>query len=76
MNLLRKLSLAPAPQMRDNDGKASALLREVLAYHHGKGEYDFSHVKQPHRDQAAFDAWQDLRQRIIDHLAEANDPES
>jgi hypothetical protein len=42
------------------------MLKEVADYYRGKGQYNFSHLKEYDRDNAAFDAWQDLITRI-DH---------
>jgi predicted membrane metal-binding protein len=46
------------------------LCAEVLAYNEGQGKYNFSHLSFYDRDNAAFDAWQDIRQRIKEALTE------
>lgn len=50
------------------------LCAEVLAYHHGEGKYDFSSLKSYDRENASFDAWQDIRQRIKTALVEPESP--
>ena len=47
-----------------------ALCAEVLAFHHGEGCYNFSGLNPYDRDNAAFDAWQDIRQRLKSALAQ------
>jgi hypothetical protein len=46
------------------------LCAEVLAFHHGEGCYNFSGLNPYDRDNAAFDAWQDIRQRLKSALAQ------
>jgi hypothetical protein len=46
------------------------LCAEVLAFHHGEGRYNFSGLNPYDRDNAAFDAWQDIRQRLKSALAQ------
>jgi hypothetical protein len=46
------------------------LCTEVLAFHHGEGCYNFSGLNPYDRDNAAFDAWQDIRQRLKSALAQ------
>jgi len=46
------------------------LCAEVLAFHHGEGCYNFSGLNLYDRDNAAFDAWQDIRQRLKSALAQ------
>ena len=46
------------------------LCAEVLAFHHGEGCYNFSGLSPYDRDNAAFDAWQDIRQRLKSALAQ------
>ena len=46
------------------------LCAEVLAFHHGQGCYNFSGLNPYDRDNAAFDAWQDIRQRLKSALAQ------
>ena len=41
-----------------------SLCQEVLDYYEGKEKYNFSHLSSYDRDNAAFDAWQDIRYRI------------
>jgi hypothetical protein len=45
------------------------LCAEVLAYNEGQGKYNFSHLSSYDRDNAAFDAWQDIKQRLKEALA-------
>lgn len=47
-----------------------ALCAEVLAYSEGKEKYNFSRLSRYDRDNAAFDAWQDIKQRLKEALAE------
>jgi hypothetical protein len=46
------------------------LCAEVLAFNNGEGCYNFSGLKTCDRDNAAFDAWQDIRQRLKSALAQ------
>jgi hypothetical protein len=46
------------------------LCAEVLAFNNGEGCYNFSGLKPYDRDNAAFDAWQDIRQRLKSALAQ------
>jgi hypothetical protein len=46
------------------------LCTEVLAYNEGRGRYNFSHLSSCDRENAAFDAWQDIRQRLKTALAD------
>jgi len=46
------------------------LCAEVIAYNEGKGKYNFSHLNLYDRDNAAFDAWQDIKLRLKQALAE------
>ena len=43
---------------------AVELLREVIAYNEGDGKYKFDHLPSEQRQNEAFDAWQELRERI------------
>jgi hypothetical protein len=45
------------------------LCAEVLAYNEGQGKYNFSHLNPYDRGNAAFDAWQDIKQRIKEALS-------
>jgi hypothetical protein len=45
------------------------LCAEVLAYNEGRGKYDFSRLNSYDRENAAFDAWQDIKQRLKEALA-------
>jgi hypothetical protein len=47
-----------------------SLCAEILAYSNGEGDYNFSRLNAYDRDNAAFDAWQDIRQRLKEALAE------
>jgi hypothetical protein len=38
-----------------------ALCAEVFAYHEGQDKYDFSHLNPYDRENAAFDAWQEIK---------------
>lgn len=40
------------------------LCQEVLDYYEGRGKYNFSHLSPYDRDNAAYDAWQLIRERI------------
>jgi len=55
--------------MRETD-TFRALCAEVLAFNNGEGPYNFSGLKPYDRDNAAFDAWQDIRQRLKSALAQ------
>lgn len=44
------------------------LLQKVIAYYEGRGKYNFSHLSNYDRDNAAFDAWQEIRQEIKEAL--------
>ena len=46
------------------------LCAEVLAYNEGQGKYNFSHLSPYDRDNATFDAWQDIKQKLKEALAE------
>ena len=46
------------------------LCAEVLAFNNGESPYNFSGLNPYDRDNAAFDAWQDIRQRLKSALAE------
>jgi hypothetical protein len=46
------------------------LCAEVLAYYEGRGKYNFSQLSAYDRENAAFDAWQDIKQRLKEALAE------
>lgn len=45
------------------------LCAKVLAYYEGQNEYDFSHLGAIAKDNAAFDAWQELREELKTALA-------
>jgi hypothetical protein len=47
-----------------------ALCAEVLAYHEGRGKYNFSHLNSCDRENAAFDAWQEIYTKLKYVLAE------
>jgi len=47
-----------------------ALCAKVLAYNEGQGAYNFSHLNAYDRDNAAFDAWQDIKDELKSALAE------
>jgi len=57
----------------DSDAVFKGLCREVLAYMRGEGRYNFSGLSCYDRDNAAFDAWIDLEQRIRGALIDAGD---
>jgi hypothetical protein len=46
----------------------AGLLQKVIAYYEGRGKYNFSHLSNYDRDNAAFDAWQEIRQEIKEAL--------
>jgi hypothetical protein len=46
----------------------AGLLQKVIAYYEGQGKYNFSHLSSYDRDNAAFDAWQEIRQEIKEAL--------
>lgn len=46
----------------------AGLLPKVIAYYEGQGKYNFSHLSDHDRDNAAFDAWQEIRQEIKEAL--------
>jgi hypothetical protein len=47
-----------------------ALCAEVLAFNNGESPYNFSGLNPYDRDNAAFDAWQDIRQRLKSALTQ------
>lgn len=47
------------------------LCQEVLDYYEGRGKYNFSHLNPHDRDNAAFDAWQLIRERIKQALTDS-----
>lgn len=47
-----------------------SLCAEVLAYNNGEKPYNFSSLSPYDRDNAAFDAWQDIKQRLKDALSQ------
>ena len=49
------------------------LCAKVLAYNEGQGQYNFSHLDHYDRDNAAYDAWQEIKTELKQALAE---PES
>jgi hypothetical protein len=61
-----KANFLEIPAMTDWKG----LCAEVLAFNNGEGPYNFSGLKPYDRDNAAFDAWQDIRQRLKSALAQ------
>lgn len=50
----------------------AGLLQKVIAYYEGQGKYNFSHLSDYDRDNAAFDAWQEIRQEIKEALSDYN----
>jgi hypothetical protein len=50
--------------MTNNQTDFRALCAEVLAFNNGESPYNFSGLTPYDRDIAAFDAWQDIRQRL------------
>jgi hypothetical protein len=46
------------------------LCAEVLAYHEGQGKYNFSHLNPYDRENAAFDAWQEIKAELKRALAQ------
>jgi HEPN domain-containing protein len=46
-----------------------ALCAKVLAYNEGQGSYNFSHLNDYDRDNAAFDAWQEIKAELKSALA-------
>lgn len=46
----------------------AGLLRKVIAYYEGQGKYNFSRLSNYDRDNAAFNAWQEIRQEIKEAL--------
>ena len=51
------------------------LCAKVLAYYEGQGEYDFSNLGAIARDNAAFDAWHEIRNELKSALAEPDQEE-
>jgi hypothetical protein len=47
-----------------------ALCAEVFAYHEGQDKYDFSHLNPYDRENAAFDAWQEIKAELKRALAQ------
>jgi hypothetical protein len=48
-----------------------ALCAEVFAYHEGQDKYDFSHLNPYDRENAAFDAWQEIKAELKHALAQS-----
>jgi hypothetical protein len=48
---------------------STLLLREVLAYRHGEGKYNFSRLPDEERGIASLEAWESLETRIESHLS-------
>jgi hypothetical protein len=46
------------------------LCAEVFAYHEGQDKYDFSHLNPYDRENAAFDAWQEIKAELKHALAQ------
>lgn len=44
------------------------LLSEVIRYYRGEGKYNFTKYDAQQRENEAFDAWQELSDRIQQHL--------
>ena len=53
-----------------------ALCAEVIAYNEGQGKYNFTNLKSHERDNAAFDAWVNLRDEIKAALAATTNDQS
>jgi hypothetical protein len=47
-----------------------ALCATVLAYNEGRDEYNFSHLEDYDRDNAAFDAWQKIKAELKSALSQ------
>jgi hypothetical protein len=47
-----------------------ALCAEVFAYYEGQDKYDFSHLNPYDRENAAFDAWQEIKAELKHALAQ------
>ena len=47
-----------------------ALCATVLAYNEGRDKYNFSHLEDYDRDNAAFDAWQEIKAELKSALAQ------
>jgi hypothetical protein len=60
--------------MENNMGKtknrAIELLQKVMDYQYGRGAYDFSKLSDCKRENAAFDAWQNISEEIKEILNE------
>jgi hypothetical protein len=50
------------------------LIAKVLEYGEGLGRYDFSRLNPHDRDNAAFDAWQEIKQELKSALAQRDNP--
>lgn len=55
---------------RKSDQVFRDLCQEVLDYYEGRGKYNFSHLGPHDRDNAAYDAWQLIRERIKQALVD------
>ena len=51
-----------------------ALCAKVIQYNEGQGKYNFSHLDPLDREDAAFDAWQEIRSEIKHALAQPVPP--
>ena len=51
-----------------------ALCAKVIQYNEGQGKYNFSHLDRLDREDAAFDAWQEIRSEIKHALAQPVPP--
>ena len=48
------------------------LCAKVLAYNEGKGKYNFSHLDSYDRENASFDAWQEIKAELKSALNQAS----
>lgn len=52
---------------------ANELLQEVIDFRQGNGNYDFSNRYGADKENAIFDAWEDIESRILKYLNDLND---
>lgn len=63
-------AVVPKPSSKENHlNECIALLKDIANFNDGKGEYDFSSLSGNDRENAAFDAWMKIRERLDTILA-------
>jgi hypothetical protein len=52
------------------NNKANNLLQEIIDFRQGNGKFDFSSRYGVDKENAIFDAWEDIETRILEYLNE------